>query len=842
MTDLIGQSIDHYRIEKLLGQGGMGIIYQATDLKLQRPVAIKVMHEHLASHRQFQERFLQEARTAATLDHPNIVKVITFSPEAKRLYIVMELVMGGSLRDYLNRLPSGRRYLEVDDAIALVRQMAEALHYAHQSGMTHRDVKPENILLKPVPAANKKFPYRAMLTDFGLAKVSESITHTMTGKPVGTFPYMAPEQIQSKEVDGRTDLYALGILLYEITVGELPYTPITVMDAFRMHVSDPIPVPSRKRPEFPKPVEKVIFKALAKKPEDRYQNGSEFAAVLSRLQFELSDQHATASDTSQGILEKVKTDSVHKVSLDSPAPVVQPKRLTVSPAVSMPSFAAATPAQDSIIIATNDGQEQQVVAVSKPIMTIGRDPDHDIVLRDKAVSRDHAVLERKNDGNYYIRDLGSRNSSVLGETLLTRDTPEEWMYGQTLRIGHFRLRLQSGSNPNFVPLQLTNAGGQESMGSYRLSGLNLIDSDQPITMTLTPANVKIEPGTSAQVKIQLTNMGRRTEQVHFEVRGVPGDWAEILDEMALIPTGETFSTTVTFRPPRRANSTAGRHIYTLRAQSLTQQMEIANITGLVHILPFQEFTVNIRPKRIHGRGITTLSLSNLGNASTDFSVLASNADNSLNFDVGQPAISLDAGQSEDILIEVTPRSKAVVHGAKLLTFDIRATASNGELQLAQGELLTVNDFSGSPVQNVYVAEVAAPAPYSGIAAPYQPINHDIYPPILPPEYHDRGGCLTLWLSLYSIFGLLLFPTLVISSFAIAGTLVLNSASAPIFLIILIVCWLFFFIYGLAVIQAWNWKRWAFFLLGFMSFFLLPIGPFLTLTWWLLVRDKNHSLS
>ncbi|MCZ7545575.1 MAG: serine/threonine protein kinase [Anaerolineae bacterium] len=249
---LVGRTIDHYRIEQLLGQGGMGSVFQAVDLHLQRPVALKVMHAHLAARQEFQQRFLQEARAAARLDHPGIVRVHAFGLEQGMLFMVMELITGGSLRGYLQHLYEQQKYIELPEAVELTRQVAEALDYAHKQGMIHRDIKPDNVILKLATDGGQGLTkFRAVLTDFGLAKLAEGGVQSVSGQPMGTYPYMSPEQCLAEDLDARTDIYALGVMLYELAVGRLPYLPKTITEAIRMHTREPLPPPEKYRPGAP---------------------------------------------------------------------------------------------------------------------------------------------------------------------------------------------------------------------------------------------------------------------------------------------------------------------------------------------------------------------------------------------------------------------------------------------------------------------------------------------------------------------------------------------------------------------------------------------------------------
>jgi eukaryotic-like serine/threonine-protein kinase len=818
MTDLIGQTIDHYRIDRLLGTGGMGIIYAATDLKLDRPVAMKVMHDHLASHEQFRERFLQEARAAATLEHhPNIVRVLDFSPGPTRLYIVMELITGGSVRDYLNRLGPGQQYLEHEEAIMLVRQTAEALDYAHQHGMIHRDVKPENILLKPAGGRPNRVPFQAMLTDFGLAKLSESIGMTMTGRPLGTFPYMSPEQFQGSEVDGRTDIYALGIVLYELTVGRLPYKPQNMMEAYRMHSLEPIPAPGNFRPNFPRSLERVIVKCMGKRREDRYQTAKELASVLERLGMESEHAFATAAQ---------------------PPPPTNGQKTDVAGAEQI-SFVYSqllqdVPVEHDSVVILSKGQPARIIPISKKEMLIGRDPAKDIVLPDKAVSRDHAVLERKADGTYWIRDLGSTNSSKLGDTKLSKDVPEEWMYGQTLRIANFALRLQSGAAGQMSNMSdAASAPAGDDLPSYRLTGLDIQEAHQPITVAMVPANVKVKPGETAEVRVEIANQTNRPDHVTLEIRGVPGGWAEISQQIANVLPGTSSTVPITFTPPRQWTSRAGKHIYTLRVHSTNQQIEIAKLTGVLHIETFQNFSVNLHPKRLHDTGTATLTIANNGNAGGDFLIQARDRENGLSFYFERQQIDVQPGQSEEITFEVNPRSSALVHGAKMLPFEVTVKAADGTVQTTNGELLAVSNMA-QPV-NAYASPIYPAALPEGDSISLQPA-YEYYE---RENVHERGGCLTLWLLAYSGWGLLLIPVNTIATFSLGFLVSFGTISEPLpYVILLISSWIFTLVYGLAVIQTWNWRKWAIYVLMFLSFFMIPLGPVLTILWWQLVKDKR----
>jgi serine/threonine protein kinase len=284
MADLVGQILDStYRVDKLLGQGGMGAVYKGMDIALNREVAIKVMHPHIAQQPGFRDRFLQEARAIANLEHPGIVQVYSFSRNPDLLYIAMAFVPGQNLRDWLHLLNQKGLMVSLPESLALVETVAEALAYAHRRGVYHRDIKPGNIILRPLDSEERidaGLSFQPVVTDFGLAKLSEGGVHSVTGMSMGTPAYMAPEQCEGLAVDGRADIYALGIVLYEMITGEVPFSVRTLTEAIRAHTQQPPPPPRSVVPDLPSQVEEIVLTALAKAPADRYASAAELARAL----------------------------------------------------------------------------------------------------------------------------------------------------------------------------------------------------------------------------------------------------------------------------------------------------------------------------------------------------------------------------------------------------------------------------------------------------------------------------------------------------------------------------------------------------------------------------------
>jgi ligand-binding sensor domain-containing protein/tRNA A-37 threonylcarbamoyl transferase component Bud32 len=268
MSDLIGRNLGPYRIIEQIGRGGMATVYKAYQASIDRYVAVKVLPAHFMQDPTFLERFDREARTIARLEHPHILPVHDYGrAEDGTTYIAMRFVEAGTLADMLES-----SVLFLEDAYDLFVQIAEALAYAHEQGVVHRDMKPSNVLVD--------MNSQAFLTDFGLAKIMEGDSSLTGNMILGTPTYMAPEQGEGQPADERSDIYALGIILYEMTTGRPPFQAETPMAVMLKHITEPLPLPRKINPDLPETIERVILKSLAKEPDDRFQSVADFLAAL----------------------------------------------------------------------------------------------------------------------------------------------------------------------------------------------------------------------------------------------------------------------------------------------------------------------------------------------------------------------------------------------------------------------------------------------------------------------------------------------------------------------------------------------------------------------------------
>jgi len=278
LNALINQHLGRYNITALLGHGGMAAVYRAHDATLHRDIAVKVLYPQYLADKTLVERFKREAITAARLDHPNVVPIYDVGEEQGVVFIAMKLFSGPSLQEVLNE----RGTLRLEELLPLLEQVAGALDYAHTQNIVHRDIKPGNILLEFAPAAPpvpRLDSATAHLSDFGIAKVRDTPGLTTTGALIGTPDYMAPEQIGNRAVDGRADVYALGMLGFRALTGQCAFTGST-QEVLMAHLYQPPPAPSTLNPTLSPAVDAVLLRALAKNPDERYPTAGVLVQAL----------------------------------------------------------------------------------------------------------------------------------------------------------------------------------------------------------------------------------------------------------------------------------------------------------------------------------------------------------------------------------------------------------------------------------------------------------------------------------------------------------------------------------------------------------------------------------
>ncbi len=345
MADLSGQTLGKYQLIERMGRGGMADVYKGYQPGLDRYVAVKVLHPHLSEDPDFITRFKREAKSVSELRHPYIIQVFDFDIQGENYYMVMEYVEGGqTLKQLLqDRAARGER-LPLEQALDIVSKLADALAYAHGLGMVHRDIKPANVL---IPSLD-----RPVLSDFGIARIIGQTGLTGTGTMVGTPAYMSPEQGKGERGDARSDIYALGIVLYEMLTGRPPYDADTPLAVILKHINDPLVPPRNLVGSLPDPVERIVLKCLAKNPDDRYASMADLRDTLRAAVSALKSQETVDVSAAPTLAHKPPSEAP---VAPMPSTPVQPRQ---RPLWLLAAGGVAAVGIIAVLIALNSGQRQ----------------------------------------------------------------------------------------------------------------------------------------------------------------------------------------------------------------------------------------------------------------------------------------------------------------------------------------------------------------------------------------------------------------------------------------------------------------------------------------------------
>ncbi|MEM7333798.1 MAG: protein kinase [Chloroflexota bacterium] len=656
MANLIGHTInERYKLEALLGDGGMGTVYRAYDLNLDRQMAIKLMHAHFARRAEFRARLIQEAKTAAQLDHPSVVGIYDFGDSSEGLFIGMEYVDGGSLRDHLRRLQRMQKYLPLVQSLQIAAQIADALDYAYRKGIIHRDVKPGNIMLKRLsrPDEPGEQPFRAMLTDFGLVKLSEGTGLTQSGATLGTPTYMSPEQCAGETLGASSDLYSLGIVLYELVTNRLPFSFQSLSEAISAHTKGDMPPNARDwRKDVPPIVDTILTRTLAKNPEERFANGAELAEALRSAMVALSG---------------------------APTQVMVRDEMDILDRVSDP------PSGFELLIDT-PGHPTSTVPLTKSVITLGRNADNDIVLPADGVSRHHARLQATALG-WEVVDLGGINGTLLNERRLRADDPTPASPGVKIHIGPYELTLRGPEVAIMEPAQEQNTMptmGRVTPGLQQTGYTQVNTIPEPLALFLANDKITVDPSQEATFSVEVVNRSQIDDRVSVRIQGVPAAWIVTPGEFVTVNAGETAQIAIMLRPPRHRSTPTGRQ--RVRLQLISQQHPETKpaVTASLQIGTFVAFEAGMDAEELVLPGLINVSVQNTGNAPGSFSVVARDRQRALQFRGEQGRIRLQPGQTAKVELQVDGQSSGLFSGGELYPFEVEVASHSGGQQILSG--------------------------------------------------------------------------------------------------------------------------------------------------------------
>jgi eukaryotic-like serine/threonine-protein kinase len=417
-----------FEIVELIGKGGMSSVFKAHDRLLDRSVAIKVLHPQFTEDEEYVERFRREARSVAQLSHPNIVTVIDRGEDSGRQYIVFEYVQGENLKQLLERTGPMSAY----EALGMALQMARALSFAHGRGLIHRDVKPQNVLLNAEG--------QAKMTDFGIARSVDVQGVTITGTVLGTSEYIAPEQARGQQVDAQTDVYSLGVVLYELLTGSVPYDGDNFVTVALRHVNEPVPSLLEQRPDAPPRLALAVERAMAKSPDERYESMDELVEELEDCLAELDPSSEDATMITRRPVAAARRQRPRR----------KRRRLGVlwPIAAVLGVLAVAALAALGALALRDDGNGGPQTAPNTPMKLVGIDsfdPEGD-----NKEEHDEAVA-RATDGDpetfWYTEDYGDFTKSGVGLVLDAGRTVQPKSLTITTDTPGFTAEIRAGDSP-----------------------------------------------------------------------------------------------------------------------------------------------------------------------------------------------------------------------------------------------------------------------------------------------------------------------------------------------------------------------------------------------------------
>ncbi|MEM7330979.1 MAG: protein kinase [Chloroflexota bacterium] len=729
---MIGEQIEHYRIDAIQDQGALGTVYRAYDTNLIRPVALKLIFPKFVADSKFRDHIMNEAKAAAKLIHPNIATIYNFTQKGNSLYLISEFVLGHSLNQLLAKLTIMERSLRLADALMLGAEIADALAYAHQQGVLHRNLKPSNIMLKPLDATPKRddqLPIRPLVTDFGLTK---HLSGDVKSNPEDLGPglnYISPEHAIGNRLDGRSDIYVLGLILYELIAGQRPFQIYAPTEAMIMHALESPPPLTQLIPSIPQDVSAVIAKAIAKQPEKRIQDMQQFAEQLRRaakqvqpiqqendismadlLETELTIDAANGQTKPNSIVglslnqlpvpenelasilqealesensaneavssDHAETDQVEILPSHTP-PVLQNDQNDAPPAQIMPQL-------DHVVV-QRPGYSPVMIQLDKDLLNIGRSRDNDIVLETSDVSRRHAQLEKTSAG-WRIVDLNSTGGTYWGGHKLLPNIPEAWNTNQALRIGPYALRWLPARAPR--PFRTDDLAQDERTKLHVVptEGTQISSTKGNFSLMVTPVLIELNPGSAGVVQVELFNQGVEADHFSLRVVDLPPTISSLSQNAVYLTPGERATLPITLTIPDDNPISAGHHPFQIVVRREGDSTDTAVISSRLTVGSSEKFSLGVWPLDIPQNGICQILIRNEGNTNGRFSLTGASSDPNLTFLGERGQIRVDSGQATTLSMTVATGKRPMFGRKQHVPFNIKVRSEAGHEQTETGRL------------------------------------------------------------------------------------------------------------------------------------------------------------
>lgn len=555
-----GTIFEGYRLQRSLGAGWLGRVFAAQNLDDAQTDALRIIDPELCSQPLVMAQFRRLFEKWKRLEHPHILRPFTLVEHEQHVLYTMPLAQSGSARQLLQGRAREGQFIDLIVAIDIVRQAADAIAYAHNNNLIHGNIKPENVLLTPAKAILGRQAFGVLVSDFGVAEL-QAFSHGVHDRQIVSAPaYMAPEQFRGVRTDTRSDVYSLGVLLYELLTNLVPFEAKDFSEAADKHLHvAPIP-PGQIRVEIPSTLEEVVLTCMAKSPEFRYRSMAELEEALQRALNELLPQGPRPTVVLPDIPEP-------------PAPRIEPLR-------------DRTPFP-RIQVCDSAGRLVRVEPIRDEQATLGRAPSNTFVLEHAGVSRHHLSLAVRQD-QVFVTDLGSTNGTTLSGVPLTPREESLWPDGAVLRVEPFWLRLQPPQR---------------------------IVQQSRIGVLVTDNDIELKPGQPRPLTVQLANTGQTVDHFRLEVDGVPGEWVQNLYTEVQLNPSTTAETTLMLMVPADWKYTAQTYNVRVLARSRENPEETGFTPMTWKLLPFYHTETQFKPlkrsawRRTHYQ----LTLRNLSN-------------------------------------------------------------------------------------------------------------------------------------------------------------------------------------------------------------------------------------
>ena len=709
METFIGQQLEQYRIEAFIGSGSSGTVYRATDTNLERSVVLKLLKPALTKQPARQQQILNAAKATSRLSHPAIVPFYNFGQQNGHLYLVTAHVEGISLERVLVLLSQDERVLRLDETLHIIAQIADGLGYAHQAGVLHGDLKPGNILIKPLerPLRSGDPALKAMLADFGLSPIPDSGIpdglSTEMALPLRRYlPYLAPERQTGQSIDGRSDIYSLGIILHQLIAGQLPnQQPLRDL-----------------RPGIPADIANIVAKATAYGLADRYQlaeqMGDELRQAASRLTSAdtmLFAPQATVVDL-RTLLAEVQVNAAARPPLSALEEATllrrpQPDDLSKDEATPILVPQAEEPIQDKDdtpidsadrrqaspppalgdqIIITGQGSTPRHFSMNKVQITVGRAPDNDIVLSSLDVSRHHARLE-KVLGGWLVADVESRGGTFYDGRKLDPQKPTSWQPGEKLQIGPYFLQWQKAGEVTVQPAEEIPAEPITELFPVAPDSSQVQASHSNFSVALNPTQVTLAPGGQTHLQIELFNQSNQVLVVKISLTGLPEVAMLAQDTVSMTPGARATVPLTLQLPIAEQPLLAGQHPFQLLLRVEGPPVETAVLQGQLTILPEEQFELSMWPAHVEDGGTCRVMVRNDGNVTSTVQLSAEDAAGKLQFFGDEQPLHLEPGGTGTTAYRITHRRKRPLFGrVRQIPFEVEIRSNSGLRQNKMGHL------------------------------------------------------------------------------------------------------------------------------------------------------------